>query len=424
MKSPKEIIYFGARSVLWTLACILAGASQAGEVSLLQVVRLAMERYPAAQAARAQVAGAQAEQDKAEAARWPVLSLGASAQQASSGSTTRSATPQASYTLYAGGGIEAGVARAVHLVRAAQGKAANTQDEVAQQAAEAYLLWARGLAQKELADRHLQALRAIADDVRKIVEVDAGRAVDLTQAEVRVNAASLVQVQREVEVQQARARLSRYLDGQLPRQPAGLGVWPGTMPTSLEDALSFAGPQHPLLEQASASLDAAREAVLIARAQILPKVDLVWSRQINPFSLQASNVQQINLNMPVLNGGAGLAGVRSAVEQVQAAQSTLEEQSLVLRERIGNAWADWAMARQRAQINEDQAQVGDRLVESYRMQFRLARRSLLDLLNVQNEAYGYSANAIQVRFDEYLSGYRLLAALGVLARDVKAHPAS
>ena len=61
-------------------------------------------------------------------------------------------------------------------------------------------------------------------------------------------------------------------------------------------------------------------------------------------------------------------------------------------------------------------------MENYRLQFRLARRSLLDLLNVQNEAFGYQAAAVQTQFDHRLSRIRLAAAMGELARAVKGEP--
>ena len=55
---------------------------------------------------------------------------------------------------------------------------------------------------------------------------------------------------------------------------------------------------------------------------------------------------------PDLDVDRGQGGGRGAAEQVQAAQNTLDEQTLVLREKISNAWADWAMAQQRSPMAE------------------------------------------------------------------------
>lgn len=405
------------------MVCFSLQAWAQSEMSLTQAMREALARYPAALTVQAQVSGAVAELDRAKAARWPTVSLGGSSYQLGTGGASKqSVTPQANYTVYAGGGIEAAVDRAEHQVRAAEGKVSSTQDEVTQQTAEAYLLWARSLEQKKLAAQNLKVLTEMSDDVRKIVAVDPGRAVDLSQANVRVNAAALILYQRDVDLIQARTRLSRYVGEGLPKQPTGLDDALGNLPTSLEEAWNFVSHDHPLLVQAMAQLEAAKAGVGVVRAQNRPKVDFTVSRQVNQFSLQATNLQQLSVNMPVFNGGAGEAAVRSAAEQVQAAQYVLDEQTLLVREKIGSAWADWALAQQRARLNQDQADAGQKLVESYQLQFRLARRTLLELLNVQSEAYGYASAAVQMHYDRRLARFKLMAALGTLARHLKEAP--
>jgi adhesin transport system outer membrane protein len=66
-------------------------------------------------------------------------------------------------------------------------------------------------------------------------------------------------------------------------------------------------------------------------------------------------------------------------------------------------------------LYQGQTLAGDELVASYREQFRLARRSLLDLLNVQGEAHSYATAAVQAQFDRRVARYRLAAATGRLA---------
>lgn len=413
--------------VAWVIALSLASAARAQDetppLGLVPAMREALLRYPAVQAARAQQAAAVADVDKALAARWPVLGIGATALHAeTTRGLARSATPQASYTVYAGGGIEAGIERARRLAQAADGKVAATLDEVAFQAGEAYLIWARSLHQVALARRNLQAVEQIRADMATIVEVDQGRMVDLNQARVRVQSASLQLTQREMELEQARLRLGRYLQSPLPSQPSGLDEMLLPRVDSLAQAVQEADDRHPVIAQALAQLEAARQGVAIAQAQLRPKVDLSVSRQLSPGSTSGQTVGQLALNMPVFNGGAGQAGVRAALEQHRAAQSHLEEQRRVLRERIGAAWAEWQMARQRTDLGAEQARGGDQLVENYRAQFRLARRSLLDLLNVQNEVYGYQAAALQAGFDARIAALKLEAAMGRLASGLRGGP--
>jgi adhesin transport system outer membrane protein len=390
--------------------------------TLVQAMREALQRYPAVQASRYQLASAGADVSKAEGARWPVLSVGAAAMQSGLlNSTSQTLTPQASYAAYAGGAIEAGVEKAQHLMRAAQSKLDVTQDDVAYQAGEAYLQWARATEQVKLAKKNLYVVEQIRDDVQAIVKVDSGRLVDLNQAQVRVKVAALFVSQREGELAQAKTRLSRYVHADMHHAiPTDGPGW--SSPASLELALTTLEDRHPALEQARAQLQAADAAVVIARAQVRPKVDVSVARQINPNNLTPYTLSQVSLNMPVFNGGVGQAGVQGAIEQREAARSALDEQLLVSREKISASWAEWRLALERSQLSLDQAQAGEALVDNYRLQFKLARRSLLDVLNVQNETYGYQAASVQAGFDVRIAQLKLTSGMGKLVQVIREVP--
>lgn len=400
--------------VVLSLGALLACSGAAAQ-SLVDVIRQALAEYPLVQSARANAQGAQAELDRAEAARWPVVGLGATALQQDQAPHPLVATPQVTYTVYAGGAIVAGIERAQAGLRGANSKTGATRDDVALQAAEAYLGWGRSLQLLRLASTNLGAHERILDDIRAIVEVDPGRRVDQRQAELRVSAARLIVSQRQVELVQARNRLARFAANAMSTGPQGLDVELGGRPSGIDAALAAAADGHPVLAQAVAAVDVASAAVVVARAQTRPKVDLSLVYQVNPYTLQPGILTQLSATMPVFNGGAGAAGIESAQAQHRAANFALEEQRLALRERIASAWAEWDAALQRESLNQGQTQAGDELVSSYREQFRLARRSLLDLLNVQSEAHGYATAAVQAQFDRRVASYRLAAATGTLA---------
>jgi adhesin transport system outer membrane protein len=66
-------------------------------------------------------------------------------------------------------------------------------------------------------------------------------------------------------------------------------------------------------------------------------------------------------------------------------------------------------------MSQQQVSSGKNLVQGYEMQFKVGRRSLLDLLNIQNDYYTYQSNAINARFEERIAQARILASLGRLA---------
>ena len=56
------------------------------------------------------------------------------------------------------------------------------------------------------------------------------------------------------------------------------------------------------------------------------------------------------------------------------------------------------------------------MIDGYKLQFELAKRSLLDLLNVQNDHYSYRSNMISNEYDYRIARFRLVASMGLLSR--------
>jgi outer membrane protein, adhesin transport system len=413
---------------------LLALGIQAQAQSFNDVVQNALTIYPSMLAAKAKTEAQRADIDRARAAHMPQITYGYARSKyantdlpASIHPNTRS--PSLRLNLWSGGRIEADVERAEALTQSSEYQEALTRDDVALQAAEAYINWARALDMFALASKNLESHRVTLDDIQKIVDVDTGRRIDLEQAQVRVDNASLTKLQRQTELHQSRQRLSRFWQGSLPAQPVGLKeTWQSTgrmgqVPQTLEQVMDGVSEDLPSIAQQRTQVQAAEAAVSMAKGQYWPTVDLTSTRQLNPVSTgslpttyKEDTFTQVQLNMPLYNGGATSAGIRTAVGQLTAAQNSLEEARLLAREKAAVAYQEWVNAQGRAVQGESQARVGDKVVEGYRLQFRLARRQLLDLLNIQAEAFSYQSAATTAFYDEQIARARLLAAMGDLAK--------
>jgi adhesin transport system outer membrane protein len=178
----------------------------------------------------------------------------------------------------------------------------------------------------------------------------------------------------------------------------------------------------PPIAQARAQVQAAQASVRQAKGQFWPTVDLAVSRQLNSTTGRQDVLTQLQLNAPLYNGGGTSALVESAVNQVKTAEFALEEARLLAREKAAFAWQEWASAKARSDTGNAQTLVGDKLVDAYRQQFRVARRSLLDLLNIQADTFNYRSAANAAFHDERIARARLLAATGELAKRFSAEP--
>ena len=181
------------------------------------------------------------------------------------------------------------------------------------------------------------------------------------------------------------------------------------------DALQAINDDFPGIANYKAQVTAAEAAVRQAKALYWPSVDLVSTRAFNANTLRFETLTQLQMNVQVFNGQATSAQVDTAVAQLRTAQASLDEARLIMQEKVGLAWQEWITARSRVQLGQSQAHVGEQVVEGYRQQFRLARRSLLDLLNVQADTFNYQTAARSAFHDERIARARLLAVTADLA---------
>jgi adhesin transport system outer membrane protein len=407
-KMHKNITQFAA---LGLLSLGLTAQAQ----SLQEVIQKALLEYPGAQAAQANVVSAQAEIDRAKGAQMPTLSLNASSSRFDGADVQNLVTPMLVYKTPLGGRVEADIRRSESAAKIAQAKTQVNRDEVALQVAEAWLAVVRGEEMLKLAQSNMAQHEAILGDIQKIVEVDSGRSLDLVQAQVRVESARINQVQRQAELMQAKERLARFWS-----QPLNASVF-GAYPTLskaivADESQALAQIQSlPTVVQAQAQLQEAQAKVDAAKTQYNPTLDFTLAREYTGVARGNQAKLQAQFSWPIYNGRQTDAGVRSAQALAVAAKDTLSEVELMARERVRLSYTDWASAKTRAEIASVQRTRGEKLVAGYQQQFRMARRSLLDLLNIQGEFASYQQSAALAQYDVKLAEYRISAALGQLA---------
>lgn len=360
---------------LISLACVFVGWSVQAQ-TLTEVVQQALVSYPALASAQAKTDAARADIARARSGHYPQLSMGVSANSYASGSVPASLgsttfSPTAKVNLWSGGRIEADAQRSEALTLSSEAQQRVTQEDVALQATEAYLNWAKTADLYQLSVRNLNSHLETLEDIRKIAQADTGRRIDLEQAQVRVDNARLAMQQRKSDLVQAMQRIQRFWKDEMGARPTGLpqalsASGPlGTVPLSIEEATGYINDELPALAQYRAQVRAAEAAVRQAEGLHWPTVDLVSSRQFNTNTLRFDTLTQLQLNMPLYNGYGTQAQVEAAVAQLRAAQAALDEARLLQKEKVASAWQDWATTSSRAQLGHTQSDVGDKVVEGY-----------------------------------------------------------
>jgi outer membrane protein, adhesin transport system len=91
-------------------------------------------------------------------------------------------------------------------------------------------------------------------------------------------------------------------------------------------------------------------------------------------------------------------------------------------EDVRVAWNAWDSQGKLVKELDAQSTVSDELLRSYRAQFNVGRRSLLDVLDAQNTRYNVQVRAETARFAQFFAEFKLLAAQNALLRAMQVEP--
>lgn len=400
----------------WLLAAAMVPMGCTAQ-SLQEAVMIALTEYPSIGVAKYKAEAAQADIVRAKGPHWPQLTWSGTYNDYRSSSLSNRwvQSPTVSLNLWSGGRIQSDVERSEALAKASQKQQGITRDDVALLSSEGYLQWAHHQNRVALAEENLATHEKILSDFQKITQVDPGRRMDLNQALVRYENAKIILLKSETEMAAAAQRVSRMLTAPAPAQPTGLDFAPTIPHATLAQALDSLNDQHPVIGNLLAQRDAAQASVRYAQAQNAPTANLVHTKVTTPGLADGQYVTQLQLNLPLFDGGSARGAVGVAQANLQALEATLKETRLLLSEQLSTHWSDWLASSQRAAMGQQQTQTAKELAYGYGQQFRVGRRSLLDLLNIQSDLYTYQSNAETALHESRIAQERIMATLGQLA---------
>jgi adhesin transport system outer membrane protein len=117
----------------------------------------------------------------------------------------------------------------------------------------------------------------------------------------------------------------------------------------------------------------------------------------------------VTMSWNLYRGGGDTARVRELINRAAESRATKNDAARSVERDVRQTWARMMAAKDRARQFSLQVQANQELVNAYKDQFNLNRRTLLDVLNTQNELFIARNNAVNSEFLEILAVYRLLA---------------
>lgn len=275
---------------------------------------------------------------------------------------------------------------------------------------------------KENYAKHREVLAQIEDRATSGV----GRRVDLEQVSGRLALAESNLLTEASNLHDSMARYQR-MTGILP--PAELAETAfdnnSVIPADITQVLYLAYQGNPGFHAAIKNIAAAQATVTVERSAFLPKVELRArqgaTRNNNGFDDRVDRsrygdegVVELSLSYNLYNGGANRAAVRRSLEEVNVAKDNRDQVCYDLRQTAQVAFNDTQRIAEQQHALQQHRLSSDKVRIAYSDQFNIGQRTLLDLLDAENEYFQAGRAAVNAASDLTIAKARTLATMGKL----------
>ncbi|MGV3480875.1 MAG: TolC family protein [Sphingobium sp.] len=409
----------------------VAGVAPAQEIDLKSAIQAALENNPEVNQAAQNKEAIEFERKQAQGLFLPRISVEGSAGIRRLENATRRALNIADQTLYPleanalaeqvvfdSGGRSAELKRQAARTDGAALRVEERSEFVALNVARQYLDY---LLQERIvaaSDDNVTFHQKLVGDLREGVAKGSISIADQQQAEERFQAAKVRRTEAQEDL--ANAAISfRTLTG-LTLTQASMPASPRPkVPPTLAEAVEQARERNPRVREAMADIDAAYAMVDKAGADLGPTVSLEGrgriGEDIDGFRGSTNDLQgRVVLRWNLFDGGINRAKKQEMVRRASEARFRMHQLSREAEEDVRRAWNRWTSQEQLFADLQQQSRVADDLLLSYREQFNVGRRSLLDVLDSQNTRYNVQVRAETARFSQMFGLYQVLAATNQL----------
>ncbi|MEY4160951.1 MAG: hypothetical protein RLZZ136_1572 [Pseudomonadota bacterium] len=419
---------------LATTGLVLAAAPAHAD-DLRDALISAYDSNPSLQAARANQRAVDEGVPIARAAALPSLSGTASYTEALEKSALSSGLgpdrifdAQATVTLpiYSGGAVKNSLRAAEKRVVAGRADLRGSESSLFSQVVAAYLDVISNAAIVGLGKKNVQVLTVNLQSTRDRFEIG-----DLTRTDVAQSQSRLAQARSSLRLSQAALAASRekyiQLVGKAPVNLAPPPPLPG-LPAAADDAVQSALDDNPDLIAARQRSKAAGYDANAAGAGRLPKISLFsgvdhtdyLKSGIGGLTQRGTSAQAgIRATIPIFSGGLPAAQQRQAREREAA---TLNQEIAVERAVIAgvrSAWSHWQAANEVLDSNQQAVDAAALGLEGVRAENTVGSRTILDILNAEQELLNAQVQLVNARRNAYVAGFNLLAVMGKAeARDL------
>ena len=293
-----------------------------------------------------------------------------------------------------------------------------TSESVGLDAVQAYMDVVRTGQLMALAEDNKRTHERYLQDMKARLRGGTGSMADVRQAESRLARAYATLAEEKGKVTDAEANYIKVV-GEPPEnltQPASVD---NILPPSVDMAVAVAVESSPPVAIANADIRVAQAELRASRADFYPKVNLElaeqWNR--NDSGVKGANREELALVVMTWNifrGGETVAKNEEFVQRLAESREVLGQAERSVEQEARLSWSSLQSAKNQVAAIETQVLANEKVRDAYTQQFNLGQRSLLDVLDSENELFVSRGDLVAAQFVDLFAGYRLLAVQGQL----------
>ncbi|EGA67613.1 TolC family outer membrane protein [Vibrio brasiliensis] len=269
-----------------------------------------------------------------------------------------------------------------------------------------------------LSESNLAVHKEIYRDISKRVDSGIGSTADLSQVEARLAKAHGNLLAAQNNLFDVHTQFKRIVG----QSPQGL-IFPRAdqtaIPYTVDEALETAFNAHPVIKIAQADVDSARFQYDQTKGVNYPTLSIeanqTWRDDaggIEGGSDEFSAMLRMRYNL--YNGGSDADRSESAAYQLNKAKDFRDRTFRSVEEGLRLSWSALDLTVQQKEFLADHVDSASDTVIAYEKQYKLGKRTLLDLLNTENELFEARKGYLDAKYDEQYAKYRVMNATGNL----------
>ncbi|MDA0118683.1 TolC family outer membrane protein [Vibrio sp. T11.5] len=294
---------------------------------------------------------------------------------------------------------------------------ADSQD-IALEVTDIYLNATKAYEVLALSESNLAVHKEIYSDIKKRVDSGIGSTADLSQVEARLAKAHSNLLAAQNNLYDIHTQFTRIV-GQSPQALIFPRADEYAIPFSVDEALDFAFKNHPVIKVAQSDVDSARFQYDQTKGVNYPTLSIeanqIWRDDaggIRGNSNESSAMLRMRYNL--YNGGSDSDRTESAAYQLNKAKDFRDRTFRSLEEGLRLSWSALDLTLQQKEFLADQVDSASETVVAYEKQYKLGKRTLLDLLNTENELFEARKDYLDAKYAEQYAKYRVMNATGGL----------